>query len=136
MQVGIKTIFDIDEETFEKQDDDNRKQERINEEKEKLISLEIENAKKISTKNMVLTYLSGGIGAISLLAIYPKAIEMNDYALATIGGSIGVICCLGCGYYVSQYEKETEKLEDLEKMLSANCKEIKDNKKPRRLTKK
>lgn len=84
---------------------------------------------------MVMTYLSGGIGAISLLAIYPKAIEMSDYALATIGGSIGVICCLGCGYYVSQHEKETEKLEDLEKMLSPNCKEIKDYKKPKRLTK-
>ena len=107
-----------------------------NNSEQNIINSELEKTKKMSTKNMVMTYLSGGIGAISLLAIYPKAIEMNDYALATIGGSIGVICCLGCGYYVSQYEKETEKLEDLEKMLSANCKEIKDYKKPRRLTKK
>lgn len=109
--------------------------ERKNNSEENIIYSELEKTKKISTKNMVMTYLSGGIGAISLLAIYPKAIEMNDYALATIGGSIGVICCLGCGYYVSQYEKETEKLEDLEKMLSPNYKEIKDYKKPRRLTK-
>ena len=131
---GMKTIFDIGEETFEKEENI-KKQEQIKEEKENLISLEIENAKKISTKNMVLTYLSGGIGAISLLAIYPKALEMNDYALATIGGSIGVICCLGCGYYVSQYEKESEKIENLEKKLSPNYIEKEDYKKPRRLTK-
>ena len=101
MQVGIKTIFDIDEETFEKQDDDNRKQERINEEKEKLISKGLENTKRMKNKNIIIGGINAVAGTGSLLLLYPKALEMNDYALVTIGGIVTAVCFIGCGYSIS-----------------------------------
>lgn len=135
MQVGIKTIFDIDEETFEKQDDDNRKQERINEEKEKLISKGLENTKRMKNKNIIIGGINAVAGTGSLLLLYPKALEMNDYALVTIGGIVTAVCFIGCGYSISQYEQNKERIEDLGMKKQEINETQKDYKKPRRLTK-
>lgn len=94
---------------------------------------QLESAKKTKNKNIGIGALNAVAGTGSLLYVYPKALEMNDSAIATIGGIVTAVCYVGCGYCLSQHEDNKERIKRVKDQAKETNEPKKEFKRPRRL---